>query len=407
MAVPLTAPDGAPAMFMGRVWDADGWDPASREPRATTCPATPARDGTPAVRLTAIGFVGAAFSGYYPDCRSVFGFWDTFADDRALHDAINRDNPITLPRLLQRHRLAARHGRRPARPVRAASPRLRALRRALPGREGQGDADARGRLPAPGLRALGLGVQPRGGSCTRADDGTLTSLTRARGDGVRRRHPGRRLGRADPLDADPVPRRARRGGALERPGRRSIGNTTVEAVSALVKSHLSPPGGNDAPPSFEVLLDALQLGLLRDLEAKATRSSCSSRRARGRVLRGRRWAHVDGPGRGTEGAGTASAAAHAPAHAGRAARRPEHRPARLRPGARASRRDAQPAVHGLDHLRQAARGRSPDQPVVDTSSLSGFLATASGGELNAVIDQGSTPGCSITRSTRTTAASTA
>ena len=43
--------------------------------------------------LDATGFVGPAFSSYYPDCCSVFGFWDCFADDDYIYELINRDNP--------------------------------------------------------------------------------------------------------------------------------------------------------------------------------------------------------------------------------------------------------------------------------------------------------------------------
>jgi hypothetical protein len=48
----------------------------------------------------------------------------------------------------------------------------------------------------------------------------------------------------------------------------AVGNTTVQAVSALVKSHLAAPGGAPVLASYETLLNALQLGLLRDLEGQ-------------------------------------------------------------------------------------------------------------------------------------------
>ena len=48
----------------------------------------------------------------------------------------------------------------------------------------------------------------------------------------------------------------------------AVGNTTVQAVSALVKSHFAAPGGAPVLSSYETLLDALQLGLPRDLEGQ-------------------------------------------------------------------------------------------------------------------------------------------
>ena len=92
ISVPLTAADGTPYMFMGRVLDAAGWNPASENP-AGYLPHYTGTDGKP-LYLTSIGFTGAAFSGYYPDCRSVFGFWDTFADVGDVYTAITQNNPV-------------------------------------------------------------------------------------------------------------------------------------------------------------------------------------------------------------------------------------------------------------------------------------------------------------------------
>ena len=81
--MPVPAPDKTPYMFMGRVVKAAGWSPGRR----TQYYLPNYKDtGGNALYLTSIGFVGAAFSGYYPDCRSVFGFWDTFADLNAPGD---------------------------------------------------------------------------------------------------------------------------------------------------------------------------------------------------------------------------------------------------------------------------------------------------------------------------------
>ena len=85
--VPLTAPGTTtPYMYMGRVVEAASWDPASEHPE-DYLPHYTGPGGTP-LYLTAVGFAGAAFSSYYPDCCSVFGFWDTFADLSDVFDTV-------------------------------------------------------------------------------------------------------------------------------------------------------------------------------------------------------------------------------------------------------------------------------------------------------------------------------
>jgi hypothetical protein len=81
--VPVVAPDKTPYMWMGRVVDADHWNPAAENPD-DYLPSRKRPDGEP-LYLTSIGFLGAGFCGYYPDCASVFGFYDTFADVPEVH----------------------------------------------------------------------------------------------------------------------------------------------------------------------------------------------------------------------------------------------------------------------------------------------------------------------------------
>lgn len=67
-----------PYMYMGRVLEASAWNPAN-EAAANYLPFYKGSDGKP-LYLTSIGFVGAYFGAYYPECCSVFGFWDNFTD---------------------------------------------------------------------------------------------------------------------------------------------------------------------------------------------------------------------------------------------------------------------------------------------------------------------------------------
>lgn len=387
VAVPLTAPDGAPAMFMGRVMGADCWDPTS-EPTSDYLPGYPPDDGRPR-RLTAIGFVGAAFSSYYPDCRSVFGFWDTFADDRALHDAVNRADPIRfrasynvigwLPDTADDPLAPFAHD------VKRAYERYVAHCRAEKVEITQTPVDIFRRLAS---ERLGWELGPEVASFTRADDGTLTSLTLPEATvcaGVIQDVVWDAL-----IPSTQTPFLAAPGGAAHWSAEvdAAIGNTTIEAVSALVKSHLSPPGGKGVPRDFEVLLDALQLGLLRDLEANGNALVVLEQARHAAAFSGVDGGHVwTVQAASTEGAGTASAEVTLPLTlaeqlaalnlAQRAYDQGRERLAVMR---------SQLFMDWIIYVKQLVA--QPDQPVVDTSSLSGFLATASGGELNAVIDQG-------------------
>lgn len=81
-----------PFMYMGRVVDLENWKPDSELP-SDFLPAYKGPDGKP-LYLTSIGFVGPSFSAYYPECFSVFGFWDHFRDLANVYNAITNNLPI-------------------------------------------------------------------------------------------------------------------------------------------------------------------------------------------------------------------------------------------------------------------------------------------------------------------------
>jgi hypothetical protein len=93
VSVPLHVKSGGaqPYQYMGRVLDLENWNPAT-ETQTDFLPAYTGEDNQP-LHLTSIGFVGAAFSAYYPECCSVFGFWDRFADVQDVHLAIENNQP--------------------------------------------------------------------------------------------------------------------------------------------------------------------------------------------------------------------------------------------------------------------------------------------------------------------------
>ncbi|WP_057937836.1 hypothetical protein [Algoriphagus resistens] len=95
VSVPLpTVPsyNEQPFMYMGRVLNYDSWDPTAENP-GEYLPAFSGEDGQP-LYLNSIGFVGPGFSAYYPDCCSVFGFWDHFKDTADVYEAINENLPL-------------------------------------------------------------------------------------------------------------------------------------------------------------------------------------------------------------------------------------------------------------------------------------------------------------------------
>ncbi|MEM6270488.1 MAG: hypothetical protein AAF998_13680 [Bacteroidota bacterium] len=100
ISVPIPPQPGfqeQPYMYMGRVVDYEDWDPNDESP-SDYLPAYTGPDGAP-LYLTSVGFVGAYFGSYYPECCSVFGFWDNFSDVAYsgydnLYDALQNNAPV-------------------------------------------------------------------------------------------------------------------------------------------------------------------------------------------------------------------------------------------------------------------------------------------------------------------------
>jgi hypothetical protein len=392
-SVPLTAPDGTPCMFMGRVVDAADWNPAAERPEdylphytgAGTDPKAP-------LYLTSIGFVGAAFSGYYPDCRSVFGFWDTFADVSDVHDAITQNNPI-------RFRVSYTViGWLPD----AAKDPLTGLAATVTSEYNEyvaNCADQKVRVastPADVFARITsdqFGWQFSGNaiSYTLAGDRTLASLE----------VPDTTLcaGLIQDVVWDQVdtPFLATPDAGSQWTGQVDIavGNTTVQAVSALVKSHLAhlaAPGGTQVLASYETLLDALQLGLLRDLQGHGnslvTLEEALHAKAFSQVDGGHQWTIQTKAAPGSQ----ASAALTLPLTL--AEQLDVLNKAQLAYDQARSRVQAARQQLFMDwviYVKQLVR-QPPGTNVVDTNALGAFLATASAGELRAVINAGAEAG---------------
>lgn len=92
--VPLpvnVVPGEQPYRYMGRVVEGAVWPLVDSEDKYLK-DFTDA-EGNP-YYLTAIGFLGPAFSAYYPDCCSVFGFHDRFIDEPEIFKALTNAHPI-------------------------------------------------------------------------------------------------------------------------------------------------------------------------------------------------------------------------------------------------------------------------------------------------------------------------
>ncbi len=95
ISVPIQPTPGRniqPYMYMGRVADYASWNPMA-EDKSQFLPAHAGTDGA-ALYLSSIGFVGPSFSAYYPECCSVFGFWDHFQDLPEIGPAIAANSPV-------------------------------------------------------------------------------------------------------------------------------------------------------------------------------------------------------------------------------------------------------------------------------------------------------------------------
>ncbi|HEX3958636.1 MAG TPA: hypothetical protein VHZ03_18745 [Trebonia sp.] len=297
--VPVPAPDGTPSMWMGRVVDAAEWDPASEQPQ-DYLPYYKGPGGVP-LSLTSIGFLGAAFSGYYPDCCSVFGFWDTFADAADVYPAISGNSPI---------RFRASYSVIGWLPDPATDP-LTGLKETVTSQYAQyvaqctqqnvkvtsTPADVFARVTSNefgwtfSANAISFTVDDTTRQLIRIDVPNGTLCAGVIQDVV--------------WDQKNAPFLASSSAGTGSPGQGAdaqpwtdqveiaIGNTTTQAVSALVKSHLTAPGGDPVLASYETLLNALQLGVLRDLQGQgnslATIEEALHSRAFSQIDGGHQW----------------------------------------------------------------------------------------------------------------------
>jgi hypothetical protein len=272
VSVPLPAnppPGQQPYRYMGRVVDYESWDPGS-EPAENYLLAYNGSDGK-SLYLTSIGFVGPAFSAYYPECCSVFGFWDHFHDVETVYQAMNDNAPIKFKASYQVVGWIQEAGADPLTDVASLV------------------TDQYNQYVEQCLTENVAVVQ------TPADEFESIAAQKFRWD-FRKQDIAFTLKADKKLDTLTVPGRTLCAGLLQEivwnmlshpetsyflnnpknptaPAiwtdtvELAVGNTTIEALSALLKYDLENPN-DDASllDNYEDLLNALQLGLLHDLE---------------------------------------------------------------------------------------------------------------------------------------------
>ena len=265
--VPLpTVPPGqqAPFRYMGRLLNYEDWQPAT-EPASDFLPSYTGSDGQ-YLQLNSLGFVGPGFSSYYPECTTVFGFWDHFMDLAAVGPVIQGGSAVQFKVSYQ--------------VIGWIDPSI---------------PDPLAGLGTKVTNAYNAYVKQCGEQGVPVDRKPASML-----DSIVKQDFGWVIPGLDPkatIDTLPIPSATLLNGIVQEviwdqlvnPGTTSflstptgaaiwrstaevaVGNTTVEALSALLSADMGPPPNPDVLGGYEYLLNALQTGLLRELEAQPSK----------------------------------------------------------------------------------------------------------------------------------------
>lgn len=272
ITVPLPVdpvPGEQPFRFMGRVVDYEDW----------TGPADPSAylDSYGDNYLTAIGFVGPSFASYYPECCSVFGFWDSFSDLPDIASAIDGNDPIKF-RVSYQVTGWVRDAQKDA-----LSGFQDSVVKAYNDYVAQAQSEKAEIVISPPDELARIASQTFKLSVNTGDlkyklnpDKTLHSIdapTRGLCSGIMQEivwnmdeDPGSRYFLNNPTSGT-SPNAIWLDDQLEM----AVGNTTVEGLSALIKQDTAGASSTEAQQlGTEMLLDALQMGLLHDIETKSS-----------------------------------------------------------------------------------------------------------------------------------------
>lgn len=398
ISVPLKAnskPNTPPFMFMGRVLEAKGWDPSTENP-ADYLTHFKSPEGSNYF-LNSIGFVGPAFSSYYPDCRTVFGFWDNFYDLPELADAINGNNPAEFTASYQ---VFGSLSDAATDPLTAFASDVRTQYDAYVDQTIAEKTPIK-RTPTEvfldiAQRQFGWLFKPEAVSYTLQSDGKLDTLTAPDATLVAGLSQEIAWNQEKPLEDTPFLASPEGKAFWTDAVKVAVGNTTAESMSALISSDLPPAGGTGVLESYEFLLDALQLGILRDLEttegsqlsrlAEAVHSKSFGSRSGGQL-----WAISQLPDPGKPAGAPPEAGSevtlplplaeqlHLLNVAQQAYDRAQDRLAELR---------RQLFMDWITYVKQLVRmnlGTNPVEPYVPTQEFQQFIGTRASGELGFVL----------------------
>ena len=272
--VPVAAGNGQPWQWMGRVVELEPWL-AGADAGVDFLSGHTAPDRKP-LAVTAVGFLGPGFAAYYPDCCSVFGFWDTFADATSVHDPIASNAQVRFEASYQVFGWIDDPTRDPLATLVADAISAYAARVA----QCKAQSVAIDTTPEQVVAKLVAtrcrwDIKPSAVAASVDRDGRLISLDA----------PSRSLcaGTIQSVlwDSGAAPSYSFLGNG-DGPGppvpvwtdtiKLAAGNTPVEALSVLLKDDAGNPGvDRDIADNDEFLLDALQLGLLYGIEQKSNR----------------------------------------------------------------------------------------------------------------------------------------
>ena len=388
-------PGQRPYMYMGRVVDLESWNPVTELP-SDYLPYYKGANGKP-LYLTSVGFVGPSFSAYYPECASVFGFWDHFKDLDSVYKPITENKPIRFKVSYEVVGWINEPGADPLTNI--AGLVTEAYNRYV--RQCATENVPVVRTPADDF--VGLAVQrfrwefrKDNITFTLKPDKTLDTLNvpqRTLCGGVEQEIVWNMLSSPTTSFFLNNPNSPRTPAVWTDTVDLAVGNTTVEALSALLKKDMEQRNDPVLQDNYEYLLNALQLGILRDLEthgnALITLEEDTHSKAFSQLSGGYLWLVEEKQG-------------------SRAARKPDDE-INLPLGIaeqlsllNQAQKDYDQGRAALDVMRKQLfmdwlrfvkiYVSGITDPNVDLNDLSNFLSTSEGGELTAVIDYGKNVG---------------
>lgn len=399
VSVPLPAnppPNTQPFMYMGRVVAYESWSPGSKSAQ-NYLPAFKGSDGKP-LYLTSIGFVGPSFSAYHPECCSVFGFWDHFKDLSNVFEAITGNIPIQFKVSYQVIGWINEPDSDPLTNIAG----LVADQYNQYVQQCQAENVAVVRTPADEFASLAVRkfrweFNKQDITFTLRPDKTLNALNipeRTLCGGIMQEIVWNMLSSPETTFFLNNPDNQSAPAVWTDAVELAVGNTTVEALSALLKQDM----GNTANDpklldNYEYLLNALQLGLLHDLETQGNalislEEDCHSR-AFSQLSGGYSWV-VEQKQQDATGSSGADSEVTLPLAMAEQLNLLNQAQKNYDQGRAAL--DIMRKQLFMDWIRYVKIFTGVPSPNVDINVLSNFLLTSKSGELKTVIDYGNTVG---------------